>query len=277
MTISLHRYFAPFWGAVLLVGFACNTQEIGPDPLLFPDNAPSANHGALQIAFAPREADFAAQQANAATRTTAYHVLLDGQRVAWQSDVDGPQPYVVGEGGRSDIGYLVAGSHHFEINQVGGSTVFAGDGELPAGLTTQLYLFGVAGAVQGRFVSYPEVPPAGTAHVSLINLIRTGQSVEAVACTDAGDCAPVSPPLALGETFAGDFPLDTTQDWPTGRFFVSNGAALGYRQVPTPTVPVPHVQPLPYVPLISVPSPSSATLLGAPVYMSPAGDLQESF
>ena len=143
------------------------------------------------------------------------------------------------------IGYLPAGTHHFEFRAAGGGqTVFAGDGAIPAGLTTQLYLFGPAGGVQGRFISYPAVSVVGQAHVSLINLVRTGQSIEAVGCADATQCAPLAPPLALGETFAADFPMDATQDWPNGRFVVSSGLALGFRQVPTTAVSSPRVSPL---------------------------------
>ena len=86
-------------------------------------------------------------------------------------------------------------------------------------------------------------------------------------------------PLALGETFEGDFPIDATQDWPNGRFIVSDDGGLGYRQVPTPAVPDPPVLPLSYgVPvLVDVSMSSSATLVAAPVYMSPRGDIQSSF
>ena len=55
---------------------------------------------------------------------------------------------------------------------------------------------------------------------------------------DGSHCAPLSSPIALGETFAGDVPLDANQDWSDGRYVLSNGAALGYRQVPTPAVPI---------------------------------------
>ena len=73
-----------------------------------------------------------------------------------------------------------------------------------------------------------------------------------------------------------------TQDWPGGQEYVlSNGAALGYRQVPTDAVPDPPVQPLS--------SPQPGGLMGRVVAaahdlfwrrrysMSPTGDGQASF
>ena len=57
---------------------------------------------------------------------------------------------------------------------------------------------------------------------------------------------PVSAPLALGEDFAGDFPADSMKSAAGGEPVVSNGAALGYRQVPSGAVPDPPVQPLSY-------------------------------
>jgi hypothetical protein len=281
MTNSFRRYPALFVGAVWLGLGACSTHEISADPVLIPDLAPSADNGELMISFAPSEVSFEEQQANAATHTTSFYAFLDGRQLAWSSGFDGSlQPFVVGEAGISLIGYLPAGSHHFEIRAAGGGpTVFAGDGAIAAGSTTQLYLFGPAGAVQGRFVSYPAVAAAGTAHVVLINLIRSGQTLEPVKCVaDTSHCTPLSSPLALGETFEGDFPLDATQDWPNGRFIVSSGAALGYRQVPTAAVSDPPVLPLSYgVAPVGGATPAGATLVAAPIYMSPRGDIQASF
>jgi hypothetical protein len=276
-----HPVFIPCIGAAMVGLSACSTQEISPEPLLIPDTTPSADHGELTISFAPREVSFEEQQANAAAHTTTFHAFFDGKQLAWSSSVDGSlQALIVGEGGTSRIGYLPAGSHHFEIRAADrGPTAFAGDGEIAAGSRTELYLFGPAGGVQGRFVSYPAVVAAGTAHVVLINMVRSGQRIEAVGCVDLSNCAPLSAPLALGEVFAADVPMDATQDWPTGRYILSDGAALGYRQVPTAAVPAPPVLPLPN----SLPDamngspPSGAVLAAAPVYMSPAGDIQASF
>jgi hypothetical protein len=281
MTNSLRWCPALFVGAAWLGLAACSTQEISADPVLIPDLAPSADHGELTISFAPSEVSFEEQQANAATPPTGFYTFLDGRQLVWSSDVDGSlQPFVVGEAGTALIGYLPAGSHHFEIRAAGGGpTGFVGDGEIAAGSRTEVYLFRLAGAVQGRFVSYPAVVAAGTAHVVLINMIRSGQSIEAVSCVDASNCVPLSPPLALGETFAADVPMDATQNWPNGRFIVSNGAALGYRQVPTPAVSDPPVLPLPNTLSAAMDGPmlSGAVLAAAPIYMSPTGNIQASF
>ena len=280
MTNPSRRYRVPFLAlsAAMLAPAACSTQEISADPVVVPDDMPSADHGVLQIAVAPSESSFEEQQARAATNTSLFQVYFDGQQLAWSSN-GAPRPVLVGEGGTTGIGYLPAGRHHFDVRAgYRGPTAFAGDGEIAAGAMTELYLFGPAGALDGRFVSYPTVP-AGTAHVVLINLVRSGQSLEAVKCVDdTSHCTPVSAPLALGETFEGDFPIDATQDWPNGRFIVSNGGALGYRQVPTAAVPDPPVLPLSYgVEPVSGSMPPGATLGAAPVYISARGDIQESF
>lgn len=257
---------------------ACSTQEISAEPVIIPETTPSADNGALEVAFAPNQIAFADQQANNSPDTTIYYVFLDGRQLAWRSVADGSlQPFIVYEGVTAGINYPAAGTHHFEVRVAGGGrTIFAGDGEILAGSTTRLYLFGLAGTIEGRFVAYPSIAAEGTAHVSVINLVRTGQSIEVVSCTDLTHCTSLSPQLALGETFAADYPMDTAQDWPTGRFVVSNGAALGYRQVPTSLVPGPPVIPLFGVPLLPA-LPTSATLMAAPVYMSPTGDVQSSF
>jgi hypothetical protein len=283
MTNSSSPYRVSFLAlsAAMVVPGACSTQEISADPVVIPDDMPSVDHGVLRIAVAPSESSFEEQQATAATNTNRFEVFLDGKQLAWWSEADGaPQPLVVYEGGTTGVGYLPAGSHQFGIRRAyGGPTVFVGDGEIAAGAMTDLYLFGPDGALDGRFVSYPTFRAAGTAHVVLINVVRSGQSLEAVKCVDdTSHCTPVSAPLALGETFEGDFPIDATQDWPDGRFIVSNGGGLGYRQVPTAVVPDPPVLPFSYgvlpVDRSTWPGP---TLVAAPIYMSPRGDIQASF
>jgi len=258
---------------------ACSTQEIDPEPVqMLVAGGPSANSGALEIAFAPWESDYAAELANNSVGDQ-FHVFLDGAELAYSSGTGSLEQIVVSEGGLNSIGYLPAGSHHFEIRAgFHGPTAFAGDGVLSTGAQTNLYLFGPPGRVEGRFVALPYAVPAGTAHITLINLIRTGQSLEVVACADASHCTPMSPPLAIGENFTADLPLDAaTQDWPNGRFVVSNGAAIGFHQVPTPAVPDPPLQPLNYNLELVGPVDPSKTIASAPIYMSPEGNVQATF
>ena len=258
---------------------ACSTKEISANPVFISDHIASADHGALMIAFAPRA------NTNTYEGTIAAEVYMDGVQLASdQYELVPVQPLFVFEGGTSSMGYLPAGRHHFEIKEprgdVGGATFFAIDVEIAAGIMTELYLFGPADAVRGIFVVYPALVAPGTVHVSLVNLVRTGQSLEVVSCMEGSPCTPLSAPLALGEAFAGDFPVDAAQSspGPAGPVF-SNGAALSYRQVPTGAVPDPPVQPLPQGtwPIWDGLSPPSRTLEAAPYWMSPAGDIQASF
>ena len=274
--------------AAMLVQPACSTEEVRPD-VIIPGNQASADHGALLIAFAPRELTYGEWQwtissLSPSAADVSGYVFCDGAELDYEHK-GYVQPRPVYEGSTAGMGYLPAGSHHVEIRaDLGKTTVFAGDGEIPAGSVAQLYLFGPSGAVQGRFVSYPASVAPGTIHVILINLVRTGQSIEVVGCMDmdSSHCAPLSSPIALGEIFSGDFPTNGgTQDWFNGRYVLSNGAALGYRQVPTPAAPIPPVQPITHLAGLSSDAPG-VTLEGtpvymvAPIYMSPIGDLQAS-
>jgi hypothetical protein len=180
---------------------------------------------------------------------THYRVFMDGSQMAWPN-TDGhgtSQPVVLGEGGSVSAGYVPAGRHHFAIAEAGGgATIFAGDGDIPAGSLTRLYLFGPSGALQGRFVSHRELPPPGMLHVSAMNLMRDGRRIEVVSCADPTDCVSLSPPLALGESFDADFaaaPLEMPDaSVPDDR--LAGGAGLSYRAVPTDALPVPWLQPL---------------------------------
>jgi hypothetical protein len=261
-------------GAALLAVPACGTEEFGPTPVTVAGTMPEAGKGGLLIAWAPRDATEAEAQARAPTSTAEFvHVFIDRSQLAF--DVLGTlEPAYAYEWGEASGGYLPAGPHHIEIKGAGGHrTIFAGDGEIPEGSLTRLYLYGPADAVQGRFVSYPEVPAPGAVHVSLINLVRTGVQIELVGCANPSDCAPLSGPLALGETFDADLPLDAVQDWPGGRYVLSNGVGLGFRQTPTAALPAPPVQPVAGgMSLYGSAPPLISNLVAAPFFVSAQGD-----
>lgn len=277
MVGGLQQNAALFVAAGLALS-ACYTQEISAEPVLLVDVVPRAGYGMLGVSFAPRETTFQEQQANAATRTASFCPFVDGRQLAFPEDDGSPQPLLILEGATVGIGALPAGPHHFEIRPAGkGPTLFAGDGEIAAASMTLFYLFGPAGAIEGRFVSFPDVVPPGKLHVSLINLLRTGQTLEVVGCSETGHCTPLSVPLGVGDVFDEYLPLDATQDWPNVGYVRSTGMGIGYRQVPSSVVPDPPVQPLPTdVYGFTAPSPI-ATLTAAPIYMSPEGETQASF
>ena len=104
--------------------------------------------------------------------------------------------------------------------------------------------------------------------------MRTGVSIEVVSCTDASHCTAVSPPLALGETFEADFPLVAGADDVTS---LSDGVGLGYRLVPTASLPAPFINRLLRAdPLLGRTPPTSPAgppiFLAAPIYMAPEGN-----
>jgi hypothetical protein len=277
MMSSMRRCSILGIGAALLALPACGTEEFAPRPLAIAAGTPSTDNGYFMVFFTPPDATFEQWQARIASHAnlTPYHVFMDGKQLAYQA-ADGAQPFVVSEG-ISGVGYYAAGAHHFEVAAAGGGpTIFVGDGAFSPGSTARLYIFGERAPLQGRVVSYPAVPAPGTVHASLINLVRSGQSLELVSCMGADPCASLSPPLAYGETFDAAFPASSSGET---RYQLASGATLGWRQIATAAVPAPPVQPLlaaftfePYD--LTMPPPN---LAAAPVFLSPEGQVLLSF
>jgi hypothetical protein len=264
-----HR--APFCALALaftLVGSSgCDTQEIAPEKVLVAaSGGPDA--GFLSVVFPQMDDTFAAEQARAATQKSSkqYRVFMDGELLAYDGGSSGPYPFLVGEGGTSSIRYFAAGPHHFTIAAAGGSPIFDADGDIAAGGTTTLFLFGTIDSLQGKFIDVANSPPAGMEHVTVVNLMRSGQQIEVVSCTNATTCVPVEGgPLAEGASFNDDVPAVGAFGYTSS--VDGDGAGYRYRQVPTASVPNPPVIPL----TSSSGTPSSANFWGAPVYMSDEG------
>jgi hypothetical protein len=266
---------------VLLALPACSTREIGANPATVVDWMPGPDRSGLLITLTPREETFEEAQAGG-TDATFFYVFVDGSQLATR-DSDSIRPLVAYEGATVGMGQIAAGSHHFEIKAAGGGpTLFAGDAELPPASETNLFLFGPAGAVQGRFVPYPSTLPPGTIHVSLVNLVRRGPGIELVSCLDVGQCVPASAPLALGEVLVAEFPGEAFADGRTPGYTLAAGGWLGFRQVPSAALPDPPVQMIrlsgaQYPDLQAPAPPLSGNLLAAPIFMSPEGFTQVWF
>jgi hypothetical protein len=256
---------------------ACSTQDLGPTPVTFTALWPDADRGGLMIAWAPPADTYEQYQASASTggNSTLYCAFMDGRQLAYETE-GVAFPHTFPEVTMATLGFLPAGMHHFEIAVAGGgATVFSGEGEILPGSTTRLYLFGPRGARQGRFVSFPSKPAPDTVHVSVTNLIRNGQRIEVVSCDDATTCTPLSPPLAVGETYDADFPGSRAPEFSDRYYVFADGAEIGLRQVPTAMLPNPPVEVL-FLPGISLdPDPAAlvppANLVAAPIYMSADG------
>lgn len=264
-----------FWiGAAILALPACGTEEIAT-PITYVGTEPGPDRGELSISVAPTVETYEEDQAQAGTRFQAYGVFIDGRQLVFEGLASYgyvPAPVTVSEGaGTFGAGYLPAGPHHFAIAPAGGGpAIFAGDAEIPPASTTRLYVFGHRDARQGRFVSYPSVPAPGTLHVSVINLVRLAPGLEVVSCPDATSCAPLSAPLAFGQSFDADFAAGTSAGT---RFSLASGASIGYRQLATAALPAPPVQPMSsiFLPADTVMVP--ANLIFAPIYLSAAGNV----
>jgi hypothetical protein len=254
-----------------LVLSACNTEEIAPHQVAVQTTQSDPGQGALFLYFTYTDATYTAEQARASTNpsSTEYHLFVDGREVVYDN-LGSAVPAVVLEGGGYSAGYWSAGAHHFELAAPNGPTIFAADGPIVGDAVNRLYLFGPLDALQARFTSYAFTPPAGSEHASVINLMRNGESIELVNCTDDTHCTVASPSLALGETFEGDFPLVASDsDWLS---LSTAGAGLGYRLVPSASLPAPHINPLEKTNMVAGHSVSvftpPANFIGAPIYMS---------
>ena len=220
---------------------ACGTKDISSDTVLRDNNLqPGPNQGSVLIVFAPLNATYSDYLAE--PNPNLFLLLVDGKKLV---DSDG-ESYAIPAGNEYSAGNYDAGIHHFAMTEVGGGTVFEGDGQVTSGALTRLYLFGPLDALQGRFVSYPLETPAGSAHITAINLVRSGEiQIEVVSCTGVNNCTPVSPHLALGDTFDADLPNSGPADGGVyGSSLSADGVGFGYREVATPSLPAPPTLPM---------------------------------
>jgi hypothetical protein len=252
---------------------ACGTNEIRPDQSVVNFTPTDPTEGGLLVVVAPTAETYEQQQADARAykNDPTYTVLIDGKELVYD-DGGSIRPLVVAGGGGYGAGFHASGTHHFTFVAPGGSTAMETDGVIASGAPTRLYLFGPSDALQTRVVSFPVALPAGEQHISAINLVRSGGlQIEIVGCTDAATCAPVSPPLAFGDTFDADLPTGPASTG--GSFSLSaSGAGYGYRQVATASLPTPPILSMwPADVLVSPEAGASGAFLAAPVYMANDG------
>jgi hypothetical protein len=269
--------------AVTALGLpACATEDIEPNLVIASDQS-GPDKGGVVVAFAPLEDSY-----ETARQETQYRVLLDGNAVSRSGGSDLLHTNVGGN--PEGVRYLNAGPHHFTVEALGGKPVFEGDGQVPGGGTAYLFLFGPLDAVQGLFLSIPDVPSAGNEHVTVVNLMRSGQTIEVVSCVDATTCTPMSPALAIGDIFDAEVPAVLEDCDPSfqvqgsafdGGCFTSRptrGAGIGYRLVPSASLPDPPVNALTAGAWdSSMNSPRPAIFVAAPIYMSDQGQSQFVF
>lgn len=268
-----------FLGATLLVPLAalvlpaCGTEELRADHVVVTYMPTDPTAGGLLVALAPSAETYDEQQADsrANKNDAAYHLLIDGKELVFD-DAGSFRPVVVVRGGTFGAGFHAAGAHHFAFVAPGGSTAIEADAVIAGGAVNRLYLFGPTDALETRFISYPVAPPPGDQHITAINLVRDGgRRIEIVDCVAAATCTPVSPPLALGDTFNADLPSRSTSNGGSSSLSAA-GAGYGYRQVPTAALPTPPVLSLWGADTSVTPEPGvPVAFLAAPIYMASDG------
>lgn len=251
---------------------ACGAE---PHDVVLASERTGADQGGVLVAYSPTQPTLAGELAHLTTDAggTPISVWIDGRPAMLQHDSGHLAPFTVVEGGISACGYLDAGPHHLAVAAPGHSApIFEGDAEVPSGGTMRLFLFGALEALQGRFVPTPDRPAAGNEHLTVINLVRTGQSLEVVTCAGAASCTPLSDPLALGDVF--DLEVPAPVEHPTSTL-TADGAGIGYRVVPSEALPAPPVMALDQGQLTmsdaEEASPSPAVFVVAPIYISDDG------
>ena len=229
---------------------ACGTEEIRGHVLLASyQDAP--DRGGVVLAIAPPE--YTDQPTEGQIRNlggTQYHLFADGNAVCGPDGL----PVTTQTGGVTWTYYLPAGPRHFAIAESGQPPILEGDGQIPGGGTANLFLYGPLDHEKAVFVPTPMIPAAGNEHITVANLLRSGQTLEVVTCTDATTCTPMSLPLAEGDVFDAEVPalfddcdrssFSNVGSWSSGGCFTSRtrkGAGIGYRLVPTASLPDPPV------------------------------------
>ena len=236
----------------LLALTACGTEEFRGHVLIASDRA-APDKGGVLLAIAP--AAYTDQPTDGEVRNlgrTQYYLFADGDVVC------GPDgaPVTTQAGGTTWTYYLGAGPRHFTNAESGQPPMFEGDGEIPSGGMANLFLYGPLDHERAVFVPTPMIPAAGNEHITVANLLRNGQILEVVTCNDLTTCTPISPPLAVGDVFDAEVPAvfddcdrssSTVGSWSAGGCFTSRttkGAGIGYRLVPTASLPDPPVNAL---------------------------------
>jgi hypothetical protein len=268
---------------------ACSTEDIRGH-FLVPSDQGGPDKGGVVVGFSPTEDTYqAAEQELTNLAPTQYHLFIDGEVVS-EPDADWLFTTVVG-GNVNWVYYLGAGPHHFAIAASGQAPVFQGDGQVPGGGTVNLFLYGPLDEVKGVLAPIPRIPSAGNEHITVVNLMRNGQSIEVVTCNDATTCTPISAGLALSDVFdaevpaAGDdcdpsSPSSIPGSWSGGCFtsLTTTGAGIGYRLVPTASLPNPPVNALTWGVSDSLSiNPRPPIFVAAPVFMTDDGRSQFVF
>jgi len=258
---------------------ACQTQQIEAPNVLVIGGPSGPDRADVLVQIAPADATYEAEQARWQSRVEppSYHVLIDGKYVS-EPTTAGLWAVTIEEGGGLDLAYVAAGTHEFTIMDSNNEPTFNGQGDVPGTGSLRFFLYGALDAPQGLFVPLPSAAPAGDDHITVANLMQSGQTIEVVSCTDASTCTAISPALALGDVFDADVPAVPSHPCPASLgpdncdTLTADGVGVGYRLVPSATLPSAPVNAIEQS--FYSPSGGASNYLAAPIYMSDQGQMQ---
>ncbi len=276
-----HRRLSLLPLAALLAAPGCGTEDVDTAHVVYAGAQAGPDQARLLVALAPtaKSYDDAEERFSTDPNPTEYHILMDGNRISYAAG-DSSGLWVT-EGSQVGAAYLPAGPHHFSVLAPGAAPIFEGDGQLPGGGTAVLLLFGSLDALQDRFLALPDAAASGNEHITVVNLMRDGRAIEVVSCGTVGAaCAPLSPALALGDVYDAELPASISDACPPPSpagvpcpsTLSPAGAGVGYRLVPSASVPAPPVQGLTGGIWSGISYDETPTVfLAAPVYLTDQG------
>jgi hypothetical protein len=218
---------------------ACSTEEIDRAHFKLSSTATPDQPAPFALSIVEDADSFEeGQQLMASGQLPTYSLKVDGLWAVEQvSDTESWQVSIQG-GSVGGMHWMSAGPHVFELVDENGQTALqTATYDVEAGQTNHLVVFGHREALENRFFADTLDIPVGKQTFTVINLLRSGQSVEVLQCDDASttaNCTVVAGPAAYGELARGqtDAPAPAASS-------VTNPSNLFYRIVPTTDVPAP--------------------------------------
>jgi hypothetical protein len=192
---------------------SCATKEIAPgegNDFEVSQVATATQQANLSLSIASDADTWEEDQHLASLGSPLYNFKIDGR---WAVIVgsDGERYPIQFSAGGSGIwtgNWIPAGSHVFEMVEPNGTTALTTPAiDVQSDHANRLVMFGHKDALEHRILDYTFDVPADMVRYSVINLVRSGETIQVVKCDSPGGdgcTTPVSDPVAYGEAAGGD-------------------------------------------------------------------------